>query len=836
AGKHTKKLLKKRETFAKFLPWAREIIKFIDLMDLENVSDRQLSVIRENARIGYEVPADINQLLKDLSLLRAKYHQQLKDKGEFSRGFQYLTAARLASQASFEEFDEIIFANFFYFNKCEEAIVYDLYKKGKATFLFQGDERKWPIFKRTRALFNQPIHEADEVLTPQYQLQLYTGYDIHSQVCIVKEIIQGLKEKDPRALNDTVLVLPHADLIVPVITEVTALAGDFNISMGYPIKRSSLYTLIQFLFKVQMTVKDGHFYTKHYLNVLRHPFIKNLDLSRGYSATRILIHKLEEILTGKEPTELSGRLFIKLEEIESHEPLFEKALEMIGRLSIEMSIDELRRDLQLIHQVFFKAWMPVDHLQLFAKVMKEALGLLSEKSLMHQYPLNVNILQKMQERLNEYEQLTFHLEPFTKEELFQVFENNMQSELVPFIGSPLKGLQILGLFETRALNFKHVIVLDMNEGILPNLSVYEPLIPREVLVSLNLDRLELDEEIQRYQFMRLISSAENVHLIYQERKDKERSRFIEELIWLKEREAKKLQAVNIIPASFQIKIQSRVKTVRKTPQMITKLKNHTYSASSINTYLNNPMDFYERYILGLRDDENLLEDPEARQIGTFVHGFLEEYFKPFLHKTPTFQASDHKRFMELFDNTFEYTFGRSMKSDAFLLKAILQERLERFYKNEYTASDRRVKKILFLEKRFEDMITLSCGDIRLSYIVDRVDEMEDGQTMIVDYKTGSADILPKNVGNLMSGALTRERIRDEMKSFQLPLYYCYLDRQYSDKPINAALYNLRTIELHKFISAKNTLQRDEVTAISLKALDYILNEILDPAIDFIESD
>ena len=137
----------------------------------------------------------------------------------------------------------------------------------------------------------------------------------------------------------------------------------------------------------------------------------------------------------------------------------------------------------------------------------------------------------MYDIVDEIRQAVFSEEPFPVEDLFKIFSEKIEREIVAFSGSPLKGLQILGLFETRALNFKHVIVMDVNEGVLPHVNLYEPLIPREVMISLNLDRLEQEEEIQRYQFMRLISSAKTVHLVYQESRDKERSRFVEELIW-----------------------------------------------------------------------------------------------------------------------------------------------------------------------------------------------------------------------------------------------------------------------------------------------------------------
>ena len=140
----------------------------------------------------------------------------------------------------------------------------------------------------------------------------------------------------------------------------------------------------------------------------------------------------------------------------------------------------------------------------------------------------------MQEIGDELKDCAFAEEIFEPRDLFKILDERLSSQMVAFSGSPLRGLQVLGLFETRALNFKNVIVVDVNEGLLPSLNIYEPLIPREVMIKLNLDRLELEEEIQRYGFMRLISAAQNVHLIYQQNSDRTRSRFLEELIWEQE--------------------------------------------------------------------------------------------------------------------------------------------------------------------------------------------------------------------------------------------------------------------------------------------------------------
>ena len=90
----------------------------------------------------------------------------------------------------------------------------------------------------------------------------------------------------------------------------------------------------------------------------------------------------------------------------------------------------------------------------------------------------------------------------------------------------------------------------------------------------------------------------------------------------------------------------------KTSKMIEFLKNHTYSASSINMYLRNPMEFYMNYVLGLREHEDLLDEPDARHVGTFIHELLEEEFKPFLGKKPNIDQKFQKRFMKNFEDRF----------------------------------------------------------------------------------------------------------------------------------------------------------------------------------------
>jgi anion-transporting ArsA/GET3 family ATPase len=825
----TPEILKGRETFAQFLPWTREVLRFIDQLDLEQVENSSLEKITANAEIGYPVPEDVNRLLKNIVVLRQAFLHRLKEAGLVSRGLQYHRAAEVVSEVSFDEFDDILFCNFFYLNKSEELIIKSLYERGPGKLIFQGDSRKWPTLAKTVKNLGVSISEGKEPELPKFNLKLYAARDGHAQVGLVREILKTIKN-----LNDTVIVLPNPDHIIPLLSEMTGLVQDFNISMGYSLKRSSLYSLLEFTFQAQLSTKDQRYYARDYLKAIRHPFVKNLNLTGQGAVTRILIHKIEEILTGKEMTALSGRLFFELNELENLEAVYDLSQEMLNRLEMDVSRDQMRETLGSIHEILFRGWEDANTFGRFSRVLERFLNVLIEKSFMHHYPLNMNIVDKVQVIIEELKMAAFKDEDFTREDIFKIFDSRLSREIVAFQGSPLKGLQVLGLFETRSLNFENVICLDMNEGVMPRLNMYEPLIPREVLVSLGLDRLELEEEIQRYQFLRLISSAKNVHLVYQQSKEKERSRFVEELIWDEE---KKQEAVNVVPvqrAGFQVFVSSKKREVEKTPAMIEALRRHSYSASSVNTYLRNPMEFYTKYVLGLKEQDDLLDEPEARHVGTFVHELLEHSFKPFINKPPVIDNEFRSRFANEFDRRFDEVFGRTMQSDSFLLRSVLIERMNRFLDNEQFSEHRRIEKILYLENRFEDVIRLSCGDIRFACIVDRVDQLADGTVMIIDYKTGSIDQMPRAIEQIAAMNLSREAIRDQVKSFQIPLYFHYLRKEFSTQPINAALYNLRTLELKPFLDRRVTASNAQIDEVFMRALDFTMSEILDSNVPFVD--
>jgi len=817
-------MLSGRERFSQFFPWARELLLFIEQLDIEDIRPESLLNIQKSASIGYDVPENINVLLRNIIRLRDSFHEELKKQDKYSRGLLYRMAAEISRKQADNEFERICFCNLFYLHRAEKTVIRNYYDSGKATLFFQKDDKRWPVLDDLEKELGITISGTTKVKSA-YKLDIYSGFDTHSQVCLAREILKNTPDKDK-----TVILLPDPDSVIPLLSEITGAADDYNVSIGYPLKRSALYSLFELIFKAQETRKDGKYYTRDYLKAISHPLIKNLRSGASEPAiTRVLIHKIEEFLVGIHDSAVSGSLFIAPEEVEALADIYSQALETLAGMGIEVSAQELKKDLCRLHQLIFYSWQGIGAFKGFAACLDGFLNALIKDSLLANYSINLLVTSRMLDICREFGKADFSRERFSAEDIYRIFMDDLEKEMVAFSGSPLKGLQILGLFETRALNFENVIVMDMNEGVLPQLSIYEPLIPREVMLGLGLNRLEKEDEIQRYQFMRLLGAAKRVHLIYAAGADKEKSRFIQELIWEKQKAAGTLESGQVVSANFGIKIQPEKKEIPKNKEMVEFLANRTFSSSRINTYLNCPLRFYYQYVLGLEEKEDLLDDPEARDIGTFIHNLLENTYKPFKGRKPVFDRDFREYFSRCLEESFSREFSRKMKSDSFMLKEIVTMRMNNFLDNE---SRRDIQEIVCLEEESPGILKLNCGEFRFKHRIDRIDRLEDESLLILDYKTGSADLKPASLEKIQSRGFSRASLKETVKSFQLPLYYYFIKDSYSGRDINAGFYNLKSSSITALFKKDDSLDKNLAMDVFMEGLDALIREMLDPTVNF----
>ncbi len=827
AKKHAPSLVRKRPGFADFISWAQEIASFIDQLDMEAVDDKALSDLKAHAQIGLSVPASINQLLKNIGYIREELHKEMEKRKQYSRGYTYLKAAELFEEKDVAGYENILVCNFFYMQRTEKEIFKRLFKSGKASLIFQGDANDWPTLKENSAEFGVNINST--VDSRPLTVCLYEATDKHAEAGIVKELMKKMVFPG----SDTVIVLPEYDTLLPVIAQVSQHIGEFNISMGYRLTRSSIYYLLMLIFKAQNSrKKNGHYYSKDYLEVLMHSIAKNWEGSVESKSARILVHKVEESLNS---------LFVSPEDIEKDSVLLDLAADEAGG---EIKKEDLKNSLLSLHDTLFRNWEDIQTFSQLASAVSSYLDEAGKLGLLKSHPMNYAVVERLYEKCDEIRNSSFANEVFSKDELMRIFDEMMSFEKVNFLGTPLKGVQVLGLFQTHSISFDNVVILDANEGSIPKVRASEPLIPREAMLMVGLRRLEKTEEIEKYQFRRLVASSKNAHIIYRSDDRSERSRFVEELLLEQER-ASELQSVSasaprlrsghalpqIVTAAFNINPIPSKSIIKKTKRQAEFLKQFEYSPSAVNTYLTCPAQFYYSYVLRLREQDDKLEQIEGRDIGTFVHELLEEAYTPFKGQRPVLDNKFKTMFSAMLERKFKTEFSKRIRSGDFMLRETLKAAMDRFLSCE---RGRDIEEVLELEKKYKTKIVVGKTELIMKGTVDRIDKMGSGEIMVLDYKTGSSDITPSIKVDVVSGAIgDRAVIKKKIKSLQLPIYLSLVSDEYDLAALNPALYSIKDSELVSLWEDKHdAAQRKELYQGYMSALNSILEEIIDPSKDF----
>jgi RecB family exonuclease len=834
AQKHAPEMLKNRESFALFLPWAREIEAFIGQLDREAVESKALLNIQKNAEIGYDVPKSINALLRQINEVRDEYHKKLAGMGMTTQGMIYSEAAKNAAVIELAEFDRVYFCNSFYLQKTEQRIIQALMKNGKAHLVFQGSADEWEILREMETALGISIRH-EKAAADNCKISFYSGFDTHSQVELVREIA-GKLEKPERS----VLIVPDPASIIPALAEIAPAVGEFNVSLGYPLNRSSLYTLLKYVIDAQETRKGGEYYAKDYLSALRHPLAKNTSFNgKGADFTRTVVHKIEERITGDSGSEIGGSIFIDPEKLFNEQEFVQGVKRTLLAAGIETTEDEIVNTARSLNDLLFKSWQELDELKRFAQVLRKFTETMAVSSPLTGYPLNAKAAVHLLDVCDELVSSAVSAVTIGSKDVFRIAEEHIGSVLIPFQGSPLKGFQMLGVYESRSLDFDDVIIMDMNEGLLPSIKLKNALVPREIMAGLGLGLIEKDEEITRYYFKRLVSGAKRAHLIWAENDKNPRSRYIEELVWSEQKKSGALSAADITTQSFKMDTVPGKTHTGKTPETMELLAGITFSPSAIDTYLNCPKRFYFSKILNLKEKEEIGEELEASQIGTYIHELLKNSFEKFLGKKPVIDAKFSEEFDKLNKISFERDIAPKMTSGAFMLKEVADYFMGKLLANEKTRAESEIEKILKIEELMSGAITIEGATYKFRGIVDRIDRLTNGQTLILDYKTGRSDKLPKALKGLqeMMEDPTRENILNGVRSFQLPIYMEIAKQKYGYSDINAGIYDVRAAEIKLFNDQKdddNT--KTQRYSLCLKALGVILKEIMDPKVSFIAND
>ena len=624
------------------------------------------------------------------------------------------------------------------------------------------------------------------------------------------------------AIN-TAVVLPDENLFVPIVNSLPKEFSQVNITMGYPMRFTSASAFMRAVVSMHLRarkVKDQwvYFY-EDVKDVLSQPLLRSFasnecnEICNYISANRVFNVSAEYLLT----------------EYPHLKPLFTPV-----------------NDVNLADDVFKYALTLVDY-------VKESLSRMSRKKV----TLDIMFLERYKQSLAMLSRLATQYDIKMEEHtFFHLIERAIASDTVNFVGEPLNGLQVMGVLETRALDFDNIILPSMNERIFPRKHYAKSFIPEALRRGYGMSTIEFQESIYAYYFYRLLSRSKKVYLLYDARtsglSSGDMSRFLYQLKYLYPDESIKFQLADYdIYASKQRKI-----VVEKTPEIMAKLQEYctpgskkSLSASVIKTYVHCPLQFYLQKIEGINVEDDVKEYMDDITYGNIVHEVVERIYtemkgQPITTKELDILANNsddylkkqitiviNKHYNRLGDNNTTPIYG-----EAEVLADIMLYTLKRLFEVEKT-----VAPIHF--KSAEERVTLSYqvnDNLKVNFIqfIDRVDTATvngKNQLRIVDYKTGS-DKTESDFDKIFSSANS-----DNNGALLQLLIYCvlYAQDKNTDSPIQPILYKMRSLYTTPLapivIGKKEIYDYHDVKDEFLSRFHAVLEEIFDPDKPFVQT-
>ncbi|MBA4155327.1 PD-(D/E)XK nuclease family protein, partial [Flavobacterium sp.] len=619
-----------------------------------------------------------------------------------------------------------IFAGFNALNKAEEMIFQHLLSIEKATVLWDAEEtflndpyhdaglfarkikKSWSFYK------NNPYQWIFNEFKEEKNIQIMGTPKTIGQAKLAADIIQTIADQQP--LEKVAIVLGEENILIPLLNSLPNTVSHLNITMGYSGKNNPAQLLLSKLFKMhQNAFKRSQssyvFYYKDVLEVLQNPLVE------PFVNAKTLVNQINQY----------NYTFI------SH-----------------VKLVEMYNQSNSFFQLLFEKWSAntVQILDTLATVLLQIKQFLqtedSKDKITNSFVYAIfKIINKLSTYCSEHNYIT------SIEGLHGLYKQIIDLAEVSFEGEPLQGLQIMGVLESRVLDFETVIITSMNEGVFPAGKSQNSFIPLDVKRELGLPTFKEKDAIYTYHFYHLLQRAKNIYLLYNTESEGidagEKSRFITQLEV--EKQPNHILSRQIYNAILPEKAHEPM-VVEKSELVMERLREmaeNGFSPSTLTTYIRNPMQFYFQRILRISETEEVEENIAINTLGTIIHAALEVLYKPYLN---TFlSVSNVENMLEIADGEvfkqfkIVYKEGEITKGKNLLAFEVAKRNVYNFLQLEKRLLEQNdAVKVLFLEKNSEAVLQ----DVRLPFPikikgnVDRI-ELRNGKLRIIDYKTGKVE-------------------------------------------------------------------------------------------------
>ena len=732
---------------------------------------------------------------------------------------------------------QFVFIGFNALNPCERTLFAELQKRNQADFywdyealeLRDADNQASRFYAENIHIF--PSKYTIEPIVEPLQEKVIELIAVPSAVGQTKQAYSILNQLYPpddsnQSWIKTAVVLPDESLLVPLLHSLPAQIGKVNVTMGFPLKSTPVSGLIEHIFELQrrMRISGGRisFYHLNVSNILNHQYI---SLLCNEEANRIT-HKMAE----------NNWIYIDGEELRKNDLL---ATIFIPQTDTQTFLSYLLKILRTLQNGWQQASDEDHNYQL-------------ECDFLYQYYVTINRMADILKDMPSDVDMNI-------DTLIRLTRQLTAGITIPFVGEPLDGLQIMGVLETRGLDFENLIITSFNEGVFPQKSSTNSFIPYSLRKGFELPTTEHQDAITAYNFYRLIHRATRIFFLYDSRTEGmqtgEVSRFMQQLHYH--------YGVKVLKKTISFDIgfgNTQAIQIEKTPVVMEKLLRFTstaenspsLSASSINTYIDCPLQFYLTKVEDVEQADEVLETVEANMFGTLFHAVMENLYKPY--KGQLMNESDFDQLISnnlQIDKEITIAFAINyfkkknnaivpLEGNNLLIASVLRKYIKQVLKIDkkhapfhYISSEERCN--------IQYPIQNGAKNVNLKGFIDRIDEKE-GRIRILDYKTGSGKLDFKNLDEVF------EHNRENRPKFVLQtfLYGIFYKEMAQGKIITPGIYYMRDVfkedfdtELHAKAD-RNT--NDTVTDFAQYEEEFrahltgSLEEIFDPAIPFVQTE
>ncbi len=797
-----------------FLPLAMNIFKELEEFCIADISTGRL----QEAISGY----DTGQV-GALDTYYKKFYELLEARHYSTRSIRYREVARSIKKVNLDIFRKVFFGGFFVLTQSERKIFTELIVRKNVLMLFQDGKG---IREHLNELNIEPEVIGEATGTPK--VRFHKSPDTHGQVLALSNLVSEKINEGAALDENNVIVTPAPETLFPLIQHTLPLIpdNDSNISLGYPAARSTLHGFLNAVIDTFISRENGRYYAHDYLRFALHPYTKNILLENASEPTRILFHAIEDHFMQN-----ATLTYFDLSELEADTKLIERIRARITGAGYSLSVSDLQNHLRHIHDTTIRPLENVSSMNDFATKLTNIIIFVHEHSTARQHPLFNHFSGHIIEALNTLRNSLLADVKFNETTAyFNFYRHYIETVQIPFSGTPLSGLQILGFLETRSLKFNRVFFLDANDDVITAMRNDEPLVPVRVRMTLGIPTYYDRERLHIYYLDLLVNNAREVDFFYIEKDKKERSRYLEQLAWQTEKSGEEIPTDSI---QYAIRLNNpEPDAIPKTTETIEYLKKMKFSATSLDTYLKCQLRFYYRYVLKLREREELVEDIDALQIGSIVHDILKRYFS----NRKGYQLSEQDlpvdEMNSRVDEVFHEMYGEELWGKSYILHRQVKRRMQNFlYKYQIPITNKEPVQLIDVELPLE----AHHNGFQLSGKLDRVEKRSE-TVCIVDYKISSnVDRLKIRLDKLDID--DRSTWYDAIGSLQLPVYMILYENNLEEKAsaLNTLflLLGKQHISMDIEHSLMDSMDSPEVDIKTLKSiLSKLLDEIIDPSFDF----